>query len=239
MSEFNISPTKKLWNPKSFIIFSILFSFLPAGIMYALNYGRCGNKKSRWTYLIATIICFIAIFTLALIIPNSIAKVLFFTANICLGSYFMKTQQKLYIEHIQNGGKRASYFLPITICIIITGLLIALIIYCDFIPNNSIKYNKNELYYTDNVTNSEAKEVGDYLKSEGFFDNTSQISAKIDKQNNVYILSLIINSDYLNNKKLITAMNLLSNDLSKNFFANAKVRIDLCNNRFKVLKSLN
>ncbi|MFL0249378.1 hypothetical protein ACJDT4_03010 [Clostridium neuense] len=238
MSESNILPQKKLWNPKSFIIFSMFFSFLPAGIMYALNYGRCGNKKNRWTYLLATIIAFIAIFTLCIIIPKSIAKTLFLSVNIALGIYFMRTQQKLYIEHIQNGGKRASYFLPITICLIITGLIIAAMIYCDFIPDNSIKYNKNELYYTDNITNSEAKKVGDYLESEGFFDNTSQISTKIDKQNNIYILSVIVNGDYSHNKKLIAIMYLLSNDISKNVLDNAKVRIDLCNNRFKVLKSL-
>lgn len=239
MSESNISPTKKLWNPKSFIIFSIFFSFLSAGIMYALNYGRCGNKKKGWTCLAATIVGFIAAFTLAIMIPKNIAKALFFGANIALGAYFTNTQQKLYIEHIQNGGKKASYFLPITICVIITGLLIALIIYCDFLPSNSIKYNKNELYYTDNVTNSEAKKVGDYLKSEDFFDNTSQVSAKIDKQNNIYILSIMINSNYVNNKKLITYMNLLSNALSKDVLDNTKVRINLCNNRFKVLKSIN
>lgn len=239
MSEFNISPTKKLWNPKSFIIFSILFSFLPAGIMCALNYGRCGNKKKAWTCLAETIISFISTFTLAIMIPNSIAKVIFFSTNICLGIYFTNTQQKLYIEHIQNGGKKASYLLPITICVIIAGLLIALMIYCDSIPSNSIEYNKNDLYYTDNVTNSEAKEVGDYLESEHFFNNTSQISAKIYKQNNIYILSLVINSNYLNDKELINLMHLFSNDLSKNVFSNAKVRIDLCNNRFKVLKSIN
>lgn len=239
MSEFNMSPTKKLWNPKSFIIFSILFSFLPAGIMYALNYGRCGNKKRGRTCLAATIIGFINIFTLAFMIPSSIAKVIFFSANICLGIYFTNTQQKLYIEHIQNGGKKASYLLPITICVIIAGLLIALMIYCDSIPSNSIEYNKNDIYYTDNVTNSEAKEVGDYLKSQHFFSNTSKVSTKLDKQNNIYILSVIINSDYLNDKELINLMHLFSNDLSENVFNNAKVRIDLCNTRFKVLKSIN
>lgn len=47
MTKVNKLPTTKLWNPKSFIIFSVFFSFLPAGIMCALNYGRSGSQKKE------------------------------------------------------------------------------------------------------------------------------------------------------------------------------------------------
>jgi|GEM_PF-6619064 len=36
---------KKLWNPDTFLILSPLFSFLPAAILYALNWGRLGYIK--------------------------------------------------------------------------------------------------------------------------------------------------------------------------------------------------
>ena len=35
----------KLWNPKGFIVIGILFSFLPAAILYSINYGRLGFRK--------------------------------------------------------------------------------------------------------------------------------------------------------------------------------------------------
>jgi hypothetical protein len=66
MASINKSSTQKLWNPKSFIIFSILFSFVPAGIMSALNYGRYGNNKMKWIVLLSTILGFIGIITLML-----------------------------------------------------------------------------------------------------------------------------------------------------------------------------
>lgn len=47
MTEVSKVSTKKLWNPKSFIILSAIFSFFPTGIICSLNYGRLGyNKKS-------------------------------------------------------------------------------------------------------------------------------------------------------------------------------------------------
>ncbi|MGH4119506.1 hypothetical protein [Clostridium sp.] len=50
VKETNQGTGKKLWNPKGFLILSILFSFLPAGILYSLNYGRLGLSKKEITY---------------------------------------------------------------------------------------------------------------------------------------------------------------------------------------------
>jgi hypothetical protein len=238
MAEINAKPTKKLWNPKSFIIFSALFSFLPAGIMYSLNYGRSGNQRKKWTFLISTIIGFIALSTLALIIPSTIFKSLGFGINIGIGVYLMNTQTPMYQEHIQNGGKRASYLLPIIITILIFVVLIATLMYSQYIPEKTLNYNKSQLYYTDNVTELQAKKLGDFLKTEGFFKDDSQTDVKIDKQDNVYIFSMIIKDEYINNEEVRDTFKLLSNELSLNVFQNNKVKVDLCNNRFKVLKSI-
>lgn len=238
MSQINTISTKKLWNPKSFIIFSALFSFLPAGVMCALNYGRCGDYRKKWTYLISTIIGFIAVGTLALIIPTTISKSLCFGINIGIGAYFMNNQKALYQDHIQNDGKRASYLLPIGIGILIFTLLLATIIYSQYIPDKTLNYNKNQLYYTDNVTETQAKKLGDYLKSEGFFKDDSETTVKIDKQEDTYVFSMIIIAEYLNNQEVLNNMKLVSNELSVNVFENNKVIVDLCNNRFKVLKSI-
>jgi len=238
MAEINAKHTVKLWNPKSFIIFSALFSFLPAGIMYSLNYGRCGNQQKKWTFLISTIIGFIALCTLAFLIPTTISKSLCFGINIGIGVYLMNTQTALYQEHIQKGGERASYLLPIITGILIFVLLIATIIYSQYIPDKTLDYNKSKLFYTDSVTELQAKKLGDFLKTEGFFKEDSQTDVKIDKQDNVFIFSMIIMEDYINNEEVLNNMKLVSNELSVNVFDNSKVRVDLCNNRFKVLRSI-
>ncbi len=238
MSDISTIPTRKLWNPKSFIIISVLFSFLPAGIMYSLNYGRCGNQRKKWAYLISTIVGFIALYTLAFIIPTIISKSISFGINIAIGAYLMNTQTPLYKQHIQNGGKRSSYFLPITIGVLIFTLIISSIIYTQHIPDKALNYNKNKLFYTENVTESQAKKLGDYLEAEDFFKVDSETDVKVDKQKDIFIFSMVIKKDYIDNEDVLDNMKLVSKELSVDVFENNKVQIDLCTNRFKVLKSI-
>lgn len=243
MTEIIKVPTKKLWNPKSFIAFSAFFSFLPAGIMCALNYGRCGNQQKKRTCLLLTIFGFIALIASSIIFSINSSGI-FFAINIGVGIYLMNIQRGLYEEHIQNGGEKASYFLPIITGVLISALFIALYIYStSYLPKNSLVYGKSNVYYTNSITKSQAKKLGDYLKSEGFFTNDSEKDIKIDKQKDFYIFSIIVKDDYLkndslNNKEFVKDMKAISKSLSQDVFENSKVQIDICNNRFKALKSI-
>ncbi|SHJ24888.1 hypothetical protein SAMN02745163_01558 [Clostridium cavendishii DSM 21758] len=236
-----IMQNKKLWNPKSFIIFSVFFSLLPAGIMYSLNFGRSGNNKKQNISLTLTIVGFIILTALAVLlpIPDTISKAIYFGINVGAGIYFMNDQKSLYENYIQNGGKRASYLIPIIISVLLLVLSIVAIIYSSYIPDKSITYDKSQIYYTNNVTKSEAQKLGDYLKEQGVFSSNSESDMKIDKKKDVYIFSLIINDDSINNKEVTDSMPLISKELSENVFNNKKVQVDLCDTRFKVLKSFN
>lgn len=230
--------TKKLWNPKSFIIFSVFFSFLPAGIMCALNYGQSGNRQKKWIYLLLSILGFISLITLVSILSINTTGI-FFAINIGIGIFLMGVQHRMYEDHIKNGGERASYFLPIIIGLLIFSVSAASILYSIYVPKNKLDYGRNHLFYTSNITQSQAKKLGDYLNSDGYFTSNSKIDIKIDKKKDLYILSLVVEGDYLNNKEFIQPMKAISKELSKNVFENNKVRIDLCNDRFKVLSSIN
>ncbi|NRY59016.1 hypothetical protein [Clostridium beijerinckii] len=238
MTKVNKLPTKKLWNPKSFIIFSVFFSFLPAGIMCALNYGRSGSQKKKWIFLLTSILVFIALITLLPILSIN-TSIIFFGINIALGIILMFTQLKLYNEHIQNGGQSASYLLPVIIGLLIFSLSAASILYSIYVPKNALDYAENHLFYTNKITESQAKKLGDYLNSGGYFTPSSKVDVKIDKQDTLYILSLVVEGDYKSDTSYVEPMKAISRELSKNVFENNKVRIDLCNDRFQVLNSIN
>lgn len=238
MTKVNKLPTTKLWNPKSFIIFSVFFSFLPAGIMCALNYGRSGSQKKKWIFLLTSILVFIALIALLPILSIN-TSIIFFSINIALGIILMFTQLKLYNEHIQNGGQSASYLFPIIIGILIFSLSAVSILYSIYVPKNALDYGENHLFYTNKITESQAKKLGDYLNSEGYFTPSSKVDVKIDKQDTLYILSLVVEGDYKSDKSYVEPMKAISKEISKMFFENNKVRIDLCNDRFRVLNSIN
>lgn len=230
--------TKKLCNPKSFIIFSVFFSFLPAGIMCALNYGRCGDNRKKWTILLSTILGFIALITVVSLftLNTSNTSAIFFPINIGVGILLWCIQRKLYEEHIQKGGQRASYLLPIITGLIVFSISAAWVFYSIYVPDKVLSYTNNHIFYTNNVTETQAKELGDYLKTKSYFASNTQIDLKIDKQEDMYVLSVVVKEDYLNNEDFINSMKTFSKELSQKVFENDKVRINFCDDRFKALK---
>ena len=73
---------KKLWDPKGFIVLSVLFSFLPAAILYSLNYGRLGLYKKRNISLFISFITFAIMISMAFLINQSMLKVIFYGLNL-------------------------------------------------------------------------------------------------------------------------------------------------------------
>lgn len=236
--EVNLTSPKKLWNPKFFLIISMLFSFLPAAILYSLNYGRLGLNKKRNVSMAISFIAFIIMISIALIINQSIVKSIFYGINIGAAVFMNNDQSKIFKDHIINGGRKASYLIPVLVSTVITTILFALIFYTSNIPDQKLMFKSNELYYTENVQKSDAEKLGNYLSEQGFFTENSKISVKIDKKSTTYEFSLIVDKSRLGDKEVEQSIKYLGEVLSKNVFNNNNVDINLCDSVFKPLKTI-
>lgn len=234
--EVNQTNGKKLWNPIGFIVLSILFSFLPAAILYSLNYGRLGFTKKKNISLIISFVVFIAMISMAFFISGGILRSIIYVINIAAAVYMHKDQSKLFENHIQNGGRKASYLIPTILSTIVAVISMFGFFYSINIPDKKLLFNDNELYYTGNVQKDEAEKLGEYLKEQGLFGETGKISVKIDKESSTYKFSLIIDNSKLEDKNLELSAKAMSEELSKYVFNNDKVDIIFCNNVFKPLK---
>ncbi len=243
----NSSPLKKsvkekpLYNPKWFIIISMVFSFLPALILYSINYGRLGLGKKRGKALLNGIILFIVIIFMLLmnIIPFNLYIILYIGCNVGFGSYMNKTQAELYKMHIKAGGTGASFLFPIITSIVIIAMLIAAMIYSINIPFTKMTFHGDELYYTKNVNKLEVEKLGNYLYNNNFFkDDKVTISVKLDKSPAGYIFSFPANREALGDNKIIQYSKILCHDISTNVFNGKKVVINLCDEAFHNLKTV-
>ena len=231
---------KGLWNPASFAVLSFFFSFLSAGILYSLNYGRVGLIKKRNISLLVICVIFVVALTITVATERDIAKSLFLGLNIGVGMYMQRDQKKLYEDHIANGRKKASYVLPLVFCIIISAFLIWAMIYSQNIPDKNLVINGDELYYTDNVSKNEVDKLGEYLKETDFFaQDDNNISIKIDKKEEEYILSLIVDKEKVESSDISETAKFLGKTLSTEVFNNSKVSVNLCDDRFNSLKTIN
>jgi len=229
---------KKLWNPKGFLILSILFSFLPAAVLYSLNYGRLGLSKKRNISLVVSFVFFTVMISMVFVINLGIMKSIFYGVNIGAAIFMNNNQAKIFENHMKNGGKKASYIVPTLISIVITAVILSVAFYSINIPDQKLIFKGNELYYTERISRQDVEKLGIYLSEQGFLNENQKASIKIDKLWNTYKLSLIIDKTRIEDKELEQSAKDMINELSKNVFNDNKVDIVFCDNVFKPLKTI-
>lgn len=231
---------KKLWDPKSFVVLSVFFSFLPAAILGALNHGRLGDTGKKTLYILGFTALFIALISLSVYTSQSTLKALFYAVNIGIGAYLTNSQKGLYKEHIEKGGKKASFVIPVVICLVFAAGIIYMNILTANIPDKVKTFNGDELYYTDSISVDEVDKLGNYLADEGLFNDDGEvISTKIDKKSDTYMFSVIFDKKYLDDVEANKMFKEVRSMLSANVFNGSMVELHICDNKFNTLKVIN
>ncbi|KXK55930.1 MAG: hypothetical protein IPM61_12070 [Chlorobi bacterium] len=99
-----------------------------------------------------------------------------------------------------------------------------------------LEFGSGTLYYTENVTEDQAKKLGETLQKSSHFAN-KEWKAQLDKAGALWKLNLVEDAAKVNDptfKVWITNYNL---QLSKQVFSDGKVQIDLCDDDFNPLKT--
>lgn len=142
--------------------------------------------------------------------------------------------KELYDEKVLN--KKKVLYIILGVIVIAA---IALIIYNSSKLFNSqgksVKIYNNELFYTDNISTEEVDKLVKYLQYTQVFTKNTNMDVKIDKKKDIYIFSLIINKEYLEDERLNSLAKSLSRGLSNGVFNN-KVEVHICDNKLHTLR---
>jgi hypothetical protein len=98
-----------------------------------------------------------------------------------------------------------------------------------------LDFNGDELYYTKNVNEAEAKKLGDYLVKEQFFTG-KKVTAQLDKAGGTYQVRLVILPEKQNDAQTLALLKTFAGEISANVFNNAATEIHVCDNSLKTLK---
>ncbi len=118
--------------------------------------------------------------------------------------------------------------------IVVSCLATVLMLGCNSY-GTKLEYGKGELYYTKNVTEAEAKKLGDYLTKIKFYEGDGK-TAQLDKSGDTYQFRLVVKEGLDKDEKYIAAGQEAAVEFSKNVFDGAKVEVHLCDNQLKTLK---
>ena len=100
-----------------------------------------------------------------------------------------------------------------------------------------LDFNNGELYYTDNVTETDAKKLGDYLVKEGFF-NGKKITVQLDKSGSTYQFRMVVMPEKQNDEPTLLLMKAFAGQISEDVFDNAPTELHICDDQLKTVKVL-
>lgn len=101
-----------------------------------------------------------------------------------------------------------------------------------------LEFKKGELYYTSNVTEADAKKLGDYLLTQGYFDDTETRTVQLDKKDGTPHVRFVVKEEYQTSPKSIELFTPIGAELSKAVFNNANIIVDICDDMLETKQTI-
>ena len=98
-----------------------------------------------------------------------------------------------------------------------------------------LEYNGGELYYTKNVTEAEAKKLGEYLVKQEFFDGKEK-TIQLDKNGGTYQFRMVVMKEKQDDEASMEIFKAFAEQMSADVFNNAPVELHVCNEKLETLK---
>ena len=98
-----------------------------------------------------------------------------------------------------------------------------------------LEFNGGELYYTKNVTEAEAKKLGEYLVEQKFFDGKEK-TVQLDKNSGTYQFRMVVVEDKRNDEATMDIFKTFASQMSADVFNNVPVELHVCNEKLETLK---
>jgi hypothetical protein len=118
--------------------------------------------------------------------------------------------------------------------IILIGVVLLKITSCTNY-GKKLTFNGGELYYTAQVTEADAKKLGDYLVKEKFFDGNKK-TVQLNKNGETYEFRMVVIKDGEKGPDTAATFTSVAKELSENVFGGGKVVVHLCDDHLKTLR---
>ncbi len=98
-----------------------------------------------------------------------------------------------------------------------------------------LNFNGSQLFYMPQVTEAEAKRLGQYLVDIGFFDDEEK-SVQIKRKDKTYQFRMVAKKGIERDPAVITGLKEFCTQLSENVFNNAPIEIHICDDYFETIQ---
>ncbi|WP_046746118.1 hypothetical protein [Kordia zhangzhouensis] len=95
-----------------------------------------------------------------------------------------------------------------------------------------------EIRYTKSISKEEVEKLRDFLIDFGFSNDEIEKTVEVDKENNKYILKIVVEEGYRENKTMEAFLTLLKNEASKKAFNSQPVKVHMCDELLNTIKEI-
>lgn len=218
---------------------------LASGLLLASNYARLGRPvvaglSAVGCALLGLTAAAAAVFVIQELIVCAILNIFLIWVMWLIA---VALQSAAYSQHLRNGGQKASGCWSFGTGVLSWCLLVAAGFGCDAWNNLSwgdkIAYGPNEtLYYTRGATEDDARQLGNYLKENGFFNGARANDVQLTRDNDGFAIGFIVEWQAIADRNVQRQFELFAGELAQNVFPGRPVTVRLCNNFFLTRKSL-
>jgi len=114
--------------------------------------------------------------------------------------------------------------------------IITLLTACTNNYGKKLQLGRGELYYTEQVTEAEAKSLGQFLQDNAWVNDEVRVSYQIDKAGTNYVFKMVLaNEKFAKDPEYIYNMEILAGFMSRDAFNSKPVDLWLCDDKFEPL----
>lgn len=126
------------------------------------------------------------------------------------------------------------------VTLLMTAALLLILSACSNYGTKLKVGDEDELYYTDKVTEDEAKKMGDFLLENKilFVNDGNTVSAQMDKDGDVVIVRFVVQEKFFEDKTIHNQFQMIADMLSFRLYNGGPVEAHICNDKLKTQKAM-
>ncbi len=98
-----------------------------------------------------------------------------------------------------------------------------------------LMFDETELYYTQDITEDEANDIGKYLQETGFTEGDEK-TVQITKDGDTYQFRMVVKESFIDDNEYEEIAYIFINNLSADILENSPVELHMCDEELKTLK---
>jgi hypothetical protein len=235
-----VPPAFKLYSTGQVTAASFFGGPLAGAILLSHNYRRRGLAQRATAALVLGVLANAILLALVFVLTDRIGHVLPLATVIAVRA-IAQADQPRYDEHVKAGGAKASPWGAVGAAAASLALICAVVTVVVVVQGEAHHVDfghEQTITYEEGASESDAKRLGAFLKTAGYFDDTSPAAVKLSKKGGGCVVDFAVADGGWTRPDQVSIITHLGKMLGAQIFPSVPVTVEMCDASFAVKKTI-